>query len=175
VLLAAALPVACSAATAGPTDRSGETTMPGFALTSSSFVEGGPIPVDQSCDGQDRSPALHWAGAPEGTRYLALVVDDPDAQGFVHWVAYDIPGGATGDLAAGVDPAGPPPQGVNDFGGTGYGGPCPPSGTHRYQFTLYALSAPLGLTGAPSAADVRMAVKGALLGQTTLTGTYTRR
>ena len=150
--------------------------MAGFVLTSPSFSEGGPIPVKHSCDGQDLSPALSWDGAPAGTAVFALIVDDPDANGFVHWVAYNIPGGPGGGLAEGVPAAGPPPQGRNGFGRTGYGGPCPPSGTHRYRFTLFALSQPIAVTGTPTAADLRgvMATR-VLLGQTTLTGTYTRR
>lgn len=149
--------------------------MAGFVLTSPSFSDGGAIPAKHSCDGQGLSPALHWDGAPAGTAALALILDDPDARGFIHWVAYNIGGATSGDLAAGLDPAGPPPQGRNDFGRTGYGGPCPPSGTHHYRFTLFALSAPLKLSGTPSAADVRTAVPGVLLGRTTLTGTYTRQ
>jgi Raf kinase inhibitor-like YbhB/YbcL family protein len=173
-MVASLVVAACSTPAEPSAQPSEDSTTPTFTLTSSSFAAGGAMPVDQSCDGRDVSPALHWEGAPAGTRSLALVVDDPDAQGFVHWVAYDIDGGESGDLPAGVDPAGPPAQGVNDFGGTGYGGPCPPSGTHHYRFTLYALSAPLGLTGVPSASDVQSAVGNVLLGQTTLIGTYTR-
>ena len=148
--------------------------MAGFTLTSPSFAEGGAIPVVHSCDGADRSPALAWSGAPSGTAAFALVVDDPDARGFVHWVAYDIAGDATG-LPEGVTATAQPPQGRNDFGRTGWGGPCPPSGTHHYVFTLYALSRSLSLTGTPTAADVRAAVKDVTLGQTTLTGLYTRK
>jgi Raf kinase inhibitor-like YbhB/YbcL family protein len=174
-LIAASVLVAgCSAATSS-TSQPEVTDMPGFVLTSPSFAEGGAIPVEQSCDGLDRSPALHWEGAPAGARSFALIVDDPDARGFIHWIAYNIDGGVTGDLTAGIGPSGPPPQGRNDFGRNGYGGPCPPSGTHHYRFTLYALAAPLSLGGMPSASDVRSAVQSSLLAQTTLTGTYTRR
>jgi len=173
-MTAAGLVAGC-ASSADATDQPEETDMPGFVLTSPSFSQGGAIPVDQSCDGRDVSPAFHWEGAPVSARSFALVVDDPDARGFIHWVAYDIAGGTSGDLPAGVGPSGPPSQGRNDFGRIGYGGPCPPSGTHHYRFTLYALSAPLGLTGSPSAADVRAAASRVLLGQTTLTATYTRR
>ncbi len=150
--------------------------MAAFVLTSPSFSEGGAIPVKHSCDGQDLSPALDWDGAPTGTAVLALIVDDPDAGGFVHWVAYNIAGGPGGGLAEGVPPAGPPPQGRNGMGRSGYGGPCPPGGTHHYRFTLYALSQPVPLHGTPSADDLRGAMTtGVLLGQTTLTGTYTRQ
>lgn len=148
--------------------------MPGFTLSSPGFAEGGAIPVKHSCDGQSISPALAWQGQPTGTVAFALIVEDPDANGFVHWVAYNIVG--SGGLLEGVTPSGPPPQGRNGTGQTGWAGPCPPSGTHHYRFTLYALSQPLALTGAPTAAEVRAAVAaGVLLGQTTLTGTYTRQ
>jgi Raf kinase inhibitor-like YbhB/YbcL family protein len=175
LIAASALVAGCSAATTSSTNQPEVTDMPGFVLTSPSFADGGAIPVEQSCDGVDRSPALHWEGAPTGARSFALIVDDPDARGFIHWVAYDIDGGVSGDLAAGLGPSGPPPQGRNDFGRNGYGGPCPPSGTHHYRFTLYALGAALNLGGTPSASDVRTAVRGSFLAQTTLTGTYTRR
>jgi Raf kinase inhibitor-like YbhB/YbcL family protein len=150
--------------------------MAGFVLISPSFAEGGAIPIKHSCDGQDLSPALSWDGAPKGTAMFALIVDDTDAGGFIHWVAYNIAGGPGGGLAEGVPAAGPPQQGRNGFGRTGYGGPCPPSGTHSYRFTLYALSQPLPLHGTPGAGDVRSAMAtGVLLGQTTLVGTYTRK
>ena len=149
--------------------------MTAMMLTSPSFGEGDPIPIRHTCDGEDISPALSWQGAPAGTAGFALVVDDPDARGWVHWVVYDIPGGTAGYLPEGVRPTDRPPQGVTDSGRIGWGGPCPPSGTHRYEFTLYALSGPIGLTGAPTAADVRTAAAKMLLAQTTLTATYKRR
>ena len=148
--------------------------MAGFVLTSPSFAEGGAIPVKFACDGSDLSPALAWSGAPADTAAFALIVDDPDASGWVHWVVFDLPGGTSGSLPEGVT-ASLPSQGSTSFGRTGYGGPCPPSGTHHYLFTLYALSAPLGLTGTPTAAEVRSAVPSKLLAQTTLTGLYTRQ
>ena len=148
--------------------------MAGFVLTSPSFSEGGSIPSRFSCDGSDVSPALAWQGVPQGTAAFALVVDDPDARGFVHWVVFDIPG-STASLPEGVRATDTPPQGANDFGRVGWGGPCPPSGTHHYRFTLWALSARLGLSGTPTAAQVRASVSGRILAQTTLTATYTRR
>jgi Raf kinase inhibitor-like YbhB/YbcL family protein len=151
-----------------------EAAMADFVLESPSFAEGGAIPVKHACDGEDLSPALAWKNAPAGTQAFALIVDDPDARGFVHWVAYSLPGGQSGSLPEGVRPS-DLPQGRTDFGRTGYGGPCPPGGTHRYVFTLYALSAPLALSGAPSAADVRLAVGGVVIGHTTLIGTYSRQ
>lgn len=149
--------------------------MAGFELKSPSFVEGGSIPIKNTCDGQDVSPALVWEGAPATTAALALIVDDPDARGFVHWVVYNIAGGPSGGLPEGAGAAAAPPQGRNDFGRTGWGGPCPPGGTHHYRFTLYALSATLPLSGNPSAAEVRGAIARLLLGHTTLGGTYTRK
>jgi Raf kinase inhibitor-like YbhB/YbcL family protein len=149
--------------------------MAGFALTSPSFVKDDAIPARHSCDGEDISPALAWQGAPAQTASFALVVDDPDARGFVHWVVFDIPGGTAGYLPEGLRASDNPPQGRNDFGTYGWGGPCPPRGRHEYRFTLYSLSRSIGLTGRPTAADVRRAVSRLLLAETTLTATYTRR
>jgi Raf kinase inhibitor-like YbhB/YbcL family protein len=163
---------ACSGAPAQPAE---EATMVGFVLTSPSFEEGGPIPSEHTCDGQDLSPALSWDGAPEGTRSFALIVDDPDARGFIHWVAVNIEGDTSGALRAGVHPDADPLQGRNDFGHTGYGGPCPPSGVHHYRFTLYALSAVLAFGVTPTEPDLQREMAGKILAQTTLTGTYTRQ
>jgi Raf kinase inhibitor-like YbhB/YbcL family protein len=149
--------------------------MAGFELSSPSFADGGAIPVKHTCDGENLSPELAWQDAPQGTVSFALIIDDPDARGFVHWVAFDIRGGSSGSLAEGLRPADAPSQGRNDMGHKGYTGPCPPSGTHRYRFTLWALSGRLNLNGTPSAAEVRTAANNLILGQTTLTATYTRR
>jgi Raf kinase inhibitor-like YbhB/YbcL family protein len=147
----------------------------GFHLTSPAFDEGSTIPRRFSCDGEDVSPALEWAGARESTGALVLIVDDPDARGFSHWVLVDMDATASGGLPEGVS-ASPdaPRQGLNDFGRVGYGGPCPPSGTHRYTFSLYAIDAPLNLTGTPRARDIRAAMEGHVLGETALTASYTR-
>ncbi len=146
-----------------------------FTLTSPAFHAGGAIPRKYSCDGEDVSPPLQWQGAPANATAFALIVDDPDARGFVHWVAFDLTASASGGLPEAVS-ASPdaPSQGTNDFGRIGWGGPCPPSGTHRYQFTLYALDGLLGLTGAPRAAQVRRAMEGHILSQATLEATYRR-
>lgn len=149
--------------------------MAGFVLSSLSFADGGAIPMRHSCDGDDVSPALTWEGAPRGTVAFALIVDDPDALGFNHWVIFDISGGTHGSLPEGVTPNAIAAQGRNDFGRAGYGGPCPPSGTHHYRFTLWALSSRLNLSGTPSAAQVRTALTTKILAQTYLTGTYTRQ
>jgi len=149
-----------------------------FSLTSPAFADGSPIPKRHTCDGADRSPALSWADAPVGTASLALIVDDPDAPRgtFVHWVAFDIDGLPSGGLAEGISrTADAPPEGRNDFGRLGYGGPCPPPGpTHHYRFTLYALDRRLGLGSSPTAAELRAAMSGHVLGQAVLVGTYRR-
>ena len=146
-----------------------------FVLTSSAFGDGDAIPREFSCDGANVSPPLAWTGVPAGTAGLVLMVDDPDARGFVHWTVLDL-APPDGDLPKGVAPtAASPQQGRNDFGKVGWGGPCPPSGTHHYRFTLTALGAPLGLGGHPSGADVRNALgRATVLGKVTLAGTYAR-
>ena len=143
-----------------------------FSLTSPAFAEGADIPRDHSCDGGDAPIPLQWSGEPPGTAEFALIMDDPDAGGFVHWVVTGIPAGE-GRLDAGSLPPGVV-QGRNSSGGTGYRGPCPPSGSHRYVFTLIALSSPLGLSESASAADVRAAAGSKTVGQVQLTGRYTR-
>jgi Raf kinase inhibitor-like YbhB/YbcL family protein len=146
-----------------------------FRLTSTAFVDGESMPRKFSCDGEDVSPELSWSGAPDRTAAFVLIVDDRDARGFVHWVISDMTGSATGSLPEAVS-ASPdaPAQGRNDFDRIGWGGPCPPSGEHRYQFTLLALDEPLGLTGTPSAKEVRDAADGHVLGEARLTGRYRR-
>ena len=145
-----------------------------LTLTSPAFTEGGAIPRVHTCDGADTSPPLAWGGLPAGTLALALIVDDPDAGGFVHWVAYDIDPGlerlATGASTATDAPA----QGVNGFGRTSYGGPCPPSGTHDYVFRLLLLDQRLNLGGRPTASAVLSAAAGHILAEVRLTGTYRR-
>ncbi len=144
-----------------------------LSLTSPAFADGGPIPGVHTCRGEDVSPALAWQGVPAGTAALVLFVDDPDGRDWVHWSVLDLPA-TDGGLPAGVAPsADSPQQGRNDFGRVGYGGPCPPSGTHHYRFTLYALAAPLGLIGHPHGAAVRAALgTTTVLAQVTLVGTF---
>ena len=148
-----------------------------FSLKSSAFGAGDAIPREFTCDGANVSTPLAWTGVPAGTTALVLLVDDPDAGSFVHWIVLDLPG-ADGHLARGVvGSAATPRQGRNDFGDVGWGGPCPPSGTHHYRFTLTALSAPLGLGDHPGGSTVRAALAGAKaneLGKATLTATYHR-
>ncbi len=152
-----------------------------LTLASSAFAAGGAIPSAYTCEGSDRSPPLAWSGMPEGTRSLALIVDDPDAPDpaaprmtWVHWVLYNIPP-ASGGLPEGVAPAALPAgtrEGVNDWKRTGYGGPCPPIGRHRYFHKLYALDAPLPDLGRPTKAALEKAMQGHILAQAELIGTY---
>ena len=148
-----------------------------FSLTSSAFTDGGAIPREFTCDGANVSPPLAWRDAPGGTIALVLVVDDPDASNFAHWIVLDLTG-TSGELPKGVEPsAATPQQGTNSFGKAGWDGPCPPSGTHHYRFTLTALGTKLGLSGHPSADAVRGAISNAgaaVIGTAILTATYTR-
>jgi hypothetical protein len=146
-----------------------------FTLTSTAFGQGEAIPRRFTCDGADVSPELAWSGAPDGTQSLVLMVTDPDARDFVHWLAYDITGAPAGGLPMAVPAsADAPGQGRNDFGKRGYGGPCPPSGTHRYRFSLSALDKVLKIPGTPRVGDLRAAMAGHVLAEVTLTGTYRR-
>ena len=147
-----------------------------FQLTSPAFAADGEIPRKYSCDGEDVSPPLEWADAPDGTTGLALIVDDPDARGFVHWAVFDIDGTQSGGLPEGFSSSpDAPSQGTNQFRRLGWGGPCPPSGTHHYRFTLFALNAPLELAGAPKADEIRAAMEGHVVGQAELVARYKRQ
>lgn len=122
-----------------------------LALTSPAFAFGEPIPLRYTCDGEELSPPLAWTGVPAGAAELALVVRDPDAGGFVHWVIAGIPA-----TTAGMAEDTPPSRAVearNGAGGNGWAGPCPPSGNHTYVFTLYALSQPAGMETGLDAED----------------------
>ncbi|MGH2401840.1 MAG: YbhB/YbcL family Raf kinase inhibitor-like protein [Candidatus Limnocylindria bacterium] len=167
--LAALLLTACTG-TSTSTDLEAPSMTDSLTVTSTAFKEREAIPSDYGCDGSDVSPPLAWSGAPDGTAAFAIVVDDPDARGFVHWLAADIPGDTTSvdeGEAAGA-------QGRNDFGRSGYGGPCPPSGEHRYVFTVHALSETLGLSAGFSADELRAAMEGRILATGELSGTYRR-
>ncbi len=152
-----------------------------LALTSPAFAHNGPIPKFYTCQGKDVSPALAWSGLPLGTKSLALIVDDPDAPDpaapkmtWVHWVLYNIPASASG-LAGAVAPAELPPgtrEGLNDWKRTGYGGPCPPIGRHRYFHKLYALDALLPDLKQPTKIQLEKAMEGHVLGKVALVGTY---
>lgn len=147
-------------------------TMAPMRLTSPAFDDGGTIPARYTCDGDDVTPPLAWDEVPDATAAFVLVVDDPDADGFVHWLLTDIPGDARELPEAGGDGVGMP--GHNDFGRTGWGGPCPPSGEHRYVFTLYALSEPIQIDADAKAAQVRDSIAHRLIGEARLTGVYAR-
>lgn len=152
-----------------------------LALSSAAFAPGGSIPARHSCEGGDVSPALAWSGVPDGARSLVLVVDDPDAPDprnpqttWVHWVLYDIPPGA-GGLPEGAGAGTLPPgtrQGLNDWERTGYGGPCPPVGRHRYFHKLYALDTTLPSLGTPTRAELERAMEGHVVARAELVGTY---
>ncbi len=152
-----------------------------LVLTSSAFSDGGSIPEEYTCEGEDLSPPLAWSGLPEDTRSLALIVDDPDAPDpaaprmtWVHWVLYNIPPTVTG-LGRGADSGSLPADarsGTNDWGRTGYGGPCPPVGRHRYFHKLYALDMVLPDLGNPTKADLLEAMEGHVLESAELVGTY---
>lgn len=154
-----------------------------LTLSSAAFSQNEPIPKRYTCDGDDLSPPLAWTGLPAGAKSLALIVDDPDAPDpaapkmtWVHWVLYDMPPTATG-LPEGVSakalPAGTK-EGLNDWKRTGYGGPCPPVGRHRYFHKLYALDVALGDLGKPTKANLEAAMKGHILAEAQLVGTYKR-
>jgi Raf kinase inhibitor-like YbhB/YbcL family protein len=168
-------PMTATPSNAGSSPSASPVTGGPFLLTSSAFADGDAIPRDFSCDAANVSPPLAWTGVPAGTAALVLMVDDPDARSFVHWIVLDL-AGHDGDLPKGVAPtAASPQQGRNDFGKVGWGGPCPPSGTHHYRFTLTALGAPLGLGDHPGGGDVRKALgRATVLGKVTLSGTYAR-
>lgn len=149
-------------------------------LLSDAFSANGTIPSRYTCDGDNLSPPLKWDDVPTETQSLALIVDDPDAPGgtFVHWVVYDISPNtremAEATPAGQATLSGSAVQGKNDFGALGYGGPCPPNGTHRYFFKLYALDCTLGLPAESTKADVEAAIKGHILAQSELVGHYER-
>jgi Raf kinase inhibitor-like YbhB/YbcL family protein len=151
-----------------------------LSLTSSVFNEGERIPVKYTCQGQDISPQLHWNGVPEGSKSLALIMDDPDAPGgvFTHWVIFNLPANNQGlpeAITSAPQLSDGSLQGRNDFGRTGYGGPCPPPGKpHRYRFALYALDKKLDLGAGSSKNQVLNAVEGHILAHVQLTGIYQR-
>ncbi|MFO1434250.1 MAG: YbhB/YbcL family Raf kinase inhibitor-like protein [Candidatus Competibacteraceae bacterium] len=152
-------------------------------LTSPAFQHNAAIPARFTCDGADVSPALSWADLPAGTKSLVLIVDDPDAPDpraprmtWVHWVLYNLPADANGlpeAVSSAALPAGTG-QGLNDWGRTGYGGPCPPIGRHRYFHKLHALDTRLPDLGKPTKAALEKAMSGHILAQAELIGTYQR-
>jgi Raf kinase inhibitor-like YbhB/YbcL family protein len=162
--------------------RGGEAYMAekSLKIESAAFTEGGMIPERYTCDGADVSPPLSWTSVPSGTGSLALVADDPDAPGktWVHWVLFDLPpdsGGLPENVPSEKTPAAGGKQGRNDFGRIGYGGPCPPGGTHRYFFKVYALDRRLDLEPGASKQDLVRAMEGHVLAEGQLMGKYRRR
>lgn len=155
-----------------------------LALTSSAFAPDGEIPARCTCDGEDRSPPLGISGVPEATRSLVLIMDDPDAPDpdaprmvYVHWIVYDLPPD-TRTLAEGVGTragAHGGRDGLNDWDRTGYGGPCPPIGRHRYFHKLYALDTTLGDLGAVRKDALLAAMQGHVIASAELVGTYRKR
>ena len=142
-------------------------------LSSLAFGDRELMPRKFSCDGSEVSPPLSWSGAPDGTRSFALIVEDPDAGGFVHWVVAGIPGESE-RLDEGASGSDGLVEGRNSFGKTGWGGPCPPSGEHRYVFTLYALSQAPPVQKRFDAAALRDAMGGNVLAAGELIGRYSR-
>jgi Raf kinase inhibitor-like YbhB/YbcL family protein len=143
-------------------------------VTSSAFQHGAMIPRTYTCDGSDISPPLSWRGVPAGAKSIALIMDDPDAPRgiWVHWVLFNIPPGTTG-LGEGMD--GGAQQGSNSWRRTGYGGPCPPGGTHRYYFKVYALDILLTLETGVTKAQLLKAMDGHVLAEGQLMGRYSRK
>ncbi len=148
-------------------------------ITSTAFEEGGMIPEKYTCDGIDVSPPLTWTSIPEGTKALALICDDPDAPigTWVHWVLFNLPANiiempenipTERELENGAK------QGMNDFRKIGYGGPCPPGGTHRYYFKLFALDIELNLEAGATKSQLLEAMEGHILGEGQLMGRYKR-
>ena len=152
-----------------------------FSISSSAFGPNGKIPSKYTCEGNDISVPLSWSGAPPGTKSFALIEDDPDAPDprapkmtWVHWVLYNIPATANG-LPEAVQKSALPAgtrDGLNDWKRTGYGGPCPPIGQHRYFHKLYALDTTLPDLGTPTKAQLEKAMQGHVLAQAELIGTY---
>jgi hypothetical protein len=165
--------------TSGPAPaEEGEEQM-ALQLTSTAFEKGAPIPLKYSCDGEDISPPLDWSDPPAGTQSFALICDDPDAPGgtWVHWVLFNIPAGARSlneEISPDTTLADGSVHGTSSFNSLGYGGPCPPSGTHRYFFKLYALDKVLELEAGANKADLEAAMENHILAQAELLGTYAR-
>jgi len=187
VLLLLSNAIACShqqpsqqpAVTQTPVSNPGSQQKSELKLTSTAFKEGEAIPRGYTCDGANVSPPLEWTGVPKSAKTIAIIADDPDAPSgtFVHWVLFNLSAEGLGLIentpqtetlnGGGV-------QGKSDFGKVGYGGPCPPSGTHRYFFKFYVLDSELSLKPGATKADVEKAMEGHIVGQAQLMGTYKR-
>ena len=173
-------PTDVPAETEAPPVPTEESSMP-FGLNSTAFTQGEPIPVQYSCDGDDISPPLSWGDPPAGTQSLALIMDDPDAPGgtWDHWILFNIPPDLR-ELQDNLPIIGKnqDPEAIfvgnNSWGRADYGGPCPPSGTHRYFFTLYALDTTISLLPGATKGQLQDAMEGHILAETELMGTFSR-
>jgi len=193
VILASAIVCSCNARTNEETNRRTDMTTStrqtneenttqhdtAFALTSPAFSQGESIPQQYACNGEDISPALEWSSVPDGTASFVLLVEDPDAPSglWTHWVAFDIPATRTSlpeSVPNGTTLPGGGRQGTNSSRDVGYSGPCPPSGTHRYFFKLYALDTMLNLKGEPTRDVVLRAIEGHIKGECELMGRYSK-
>ena len=159
----------CSFNKIGETPDKGEN----MKITSPAFRDGGIIPAEYTCDGDNISPELNFEEVPENAESLALIMDDPDAPSktFVHWIVWNIP--PTENLEKGEPVS--YPQGKTGFGKRDYGGPCPPSGTHRYFFKLYALDTTLKLTSGSTKQDLEKVMQNHIIEQAQLVGKYSRQ
>lgn len=177
LIVLATLLVACDSDSATPAPSRG--TAQTMNVTSSAFASQQPIPKKYSCDGQSISPPLQWDEPPEGTKSLALIMDDPDAPSgtFVHWVLYGLPP-TTRSLPEGASASGGLPggslQGRSSAGTPGYTGPCPPSGTHHYHFKLYALDSNIDIASGADKAQLERAMDKHVLAYGELVGTFSR-
>ena len=174
----ASSPEASTSASAPASAGASQGSVSHFTLSSSAFGGGETIPTIYTCDGDEVSPPLEWTGAPGDTTAYALIMEDPDANGFVHWVVVNLPGDATSldEGASGSMPEGSI-EGAAGSGDLGYIGPCPPSGEHHYVFTLYALSEALAVGAQPdqlTADAVRGLTEDFVIAEAELTGTYSR-
>jgi Raf kinase inhibitor-like YbhB/YbcL family protein len=171
VALAGVVVAGCGFVGAGSDDPT-STAAQLLTVTSSAFDDGAAIPRAFSCKGADRSPPLAWSGVPDDARSVALVVDDPDAPNgtFIHWVVYNIDPQQS-SIEAGAVPEGAQ-QATNSAGRSSYSGPCPPSGTHHYRFTVYVLRSPLTVPGGGDADRILAAIASKATARGTLTGTF---
>lgn len=172
----AAVAVACGGDDDGGATATGSAIGP-IVFTSGAFSSGGATPIDFTCDAENLSPPLNWRQLPEGTRSLALTMDDPDANRFVHWLMYNIlpeSRGLGADTFPDEELDDGSLQGVNSRGEIGYTGSCPPSGEHEYVFRLYALDAKIDLAAGATLAAVETAIADHVLALSELVGTYSR-
>jgi Raf kinase inhibitor-like YbhB/YbcL family protein len=179
-LLLGSSATSCSRGENAPVSTERSTPMT-IQIRSTAFSDGQPIPQKYTCDGEDVSPSLSWDSAPNGTKSFSLICDDPDAPSgtWVHWVIYDL-SSTTRELpeaiSANEEVLNGAKQGRNDFSRIGYGGPCPPKGNpHRYYFKLYALDSVLNLKAGATKADLENAMKGHVVGEGKVIGTYKRK